>query len=247
MTVIQLILMQLVAHLVADFYLQSESFCAKKEAGIFSKQHVYHVIIVTIAAYVFSLNKCFCVSALIIGLSHWTIDTIKTYLTKKRQDIKSIVFFVDQGLHLLVISLVSWVYLRNYSPSYFFEFSLNTKLIAVIAAFLFCGKPANIFIRFIIDGFGLTLTKKSSGEIDPIAEKELENAGKLIGIAERYMALGLMLAGQFAAVGFIITAKSILRFNSPQKNEYILVGTLLSFGFAILIGLFITHFLVSVK
>jgi len=56
---------------------------------------------------------------------------------------------------------------------------------------------------------------------------------------ERFMTLALILSTQFAAVGLIIAAKSILRFNNQQKNEYILVGTLLSFGFAILIGVII--------
>jgi len=53
------------------------------------------------------------------------------------------------------------------------------------------------------------------------------------------MTLALILSSQFAAVGLIIAAKSILRFNAPQKNEYILVGTLLSFGFALLTGILI--------
>lgn len=40
--------------------------------------------------------------------------------------------------------------------------------------------------------------------------------------------------GEFAAVGLILPAKSILRFNGTQKSEYVLIGTLLSFGFAAL-------------
>ena len=67
----------------------------------------------------------------------------------------------------------------------------------------------------------------------------MQNAGKVIGVMERYMTLALILSSQFAAVGLIIAAKSILRFNAPQKNEYILVGTLLSFGFALLTGILI--------
>lgn len=93
--------------------------------------------------------------------------------------------------------------------------------------------------------FGLTIAKQpATGTTDSTSEKELENAGKVIGIVERFMALGLILAGQYGAVGLIIAAKSILRFNSPQKNEYILVGTLLSFGCAIMIGLLINQFII---
>ncbi len=46
-------------------------------------------------------------------------------------------------------------------------------------------------------------------------------------------------AGHYSIAGLLITAKSILRFRSTQKNEYILVGTMLSFGLAILTGILI--------
>jgi len=68
-------------------------------------------------------------------------------------------------------------------------------------------------------------------------EKSLPNAGKLIGISERLIALALILLGQYEAVGLIIAAKSILRFNATQKSEYVLVGTLLSFGIAVFTGI----------
>lgn len=59
-------------------------------------------------------------------------------------------------------------------------------------------------------------------------------------MVERILVLTLILVGQFSAVGFLIAAKSILRFNEYRKNEYILVGTLLSFGIAIVLGVLIS-------
>ena len=70
-------------------------------------------------------------------------------------------------------------------------------------------------------------------------EKSLPNAGKLIGITERLLTLSLILLGQYESVGLIIAAKSILRFNATQKNEYVLIGTLLSFGIATFTGIVI--------
>jgi hypothetical protein len=58
---------------------------------------------------------------------------------------------------------------------------------------------------------------------------------------ERFLVLSLVLIGQYSAVGLIIAAKSILRYKSTQKNEYILVGTLLSFGIAVLLGILISN------
>jgi hypothetical protein len=52
----------------------------------------------------------------------------------------------------------------------------------------------------------------------------------------------LILVNQFAAVGFIFAAKSILRFRDADKTEakteYLLIGSLMSFGIAILLGIF---------
>ncbi len=67
----------------------------------------------------------------------------------------------------------------------------------------------------------------------------LPNAGKLIGIVERFLALALIIMGQYAAVGLIIAAKSILRINGTQKSEYVLVGTLISFSIAVFSGILI--------
>ena len=244
MTVIQLIIMQFMAHLLSDFLLQSEKFCKAKEEKMLSKQHFLHALIVAFTAYIFSFDWYFAVSALIIGFSHLLIDILKSYYIIKKEARKPLLFFIDQLMHVFVLSLVSFIYIKNYNPNYIFDFSVDTKFLAIGAAFLFCTKPVNIIIRYIFELFGLSILKQpTNAATDSVTEKELENAGKVIGVTERFMALGLILAGQFGAVGLIIAAKSILRFNSPQKNEYILVGTLLSFGCAILIGLLITHVL----
>ena len=71
----------------------------------------------------------------------------------------------------------------------------------------------------------------------------LKDAGKWIGIAERVLIFSFVLLNQYEAIGFLIAAKSLLRFRegatAARQSEYVLVGTLLSYGFAILIGLLI--------
>lgn len=65
----------------------------------------------------------------------------------------------------------------------------------------------------------------------------------MIGVIERLIVLMLVLAGEFTAVGFLITAKSILRFSDldttykRKMTEFIIVGTMASFGWAIFVGL----------
>jgi len=241
MTVCQLILLLLMAHMVADFLLQSKKWCKEKEKHVITKQHILHAVIVSITAYGFSLDKCFGISALIIGFLHFVIDALKSYFVQKQEDQKALLFFVDQLLHILVLCIVSWLYLRFYVPERWFNVPISLYGMAIISAFLFCAKPANVVIKNVFSLLHLTISPADSTDKSTVPEKDLENAGKVIGIMERFMALALVLSGQYAAVGLIIAAKSILRFNNTQKNEYILVGTLLSFGFAILIGMVINH------
>jgi hypothetical protein len=60
---------------------------------------------------------------------------------------------------------------------------------------------------------------------------------------ERLFVLVFIVMGRWDAIGLLITAKSVFRFNdlkesnSRKLTEYILIGTLVSFGLAILAGL----------
>ena len=49
---------------------------------------------------------------------------------------------------------------------------------------------------------------------------------------------------QYEVIGFLIAAKSILRYEGVKtsKTEYVLIGSLLSFGVAIIIGITILKF-----
>ncbi|RZN42867.1 MAG: hypothetical protein EFT35_01600 [Methanophagales archaeon ANME-1-THS] len=72
-------------------------------------------------------------------------------------------------------------------------------------------------------------------------EGGLEGAGALIGILERLFTLTLVLVGQYMALGLILTAKSIARFEDLKNRkfaEYYLIGTLSSMLVAIFIGIF---------
>ncbi|MDZ7270858.1 MAG: hypothetical protein ONB17_04525 [candidate division KSB1 bacterium] len=65
-------------------------------------------------------------------------------------------------------------------------------------------------------------------------------AGALIGALERAMTITFVLLGQYTALGLILTAKSITRFEKLKDRrfaEYYLVGTLASMLWAILVGL----------
>ncbi len=69
----------------------------------------------------------------------------------------------------------------------------------------------------------------------------LKNGGRLIGQLERALIFLLILIGQPGGIGFLVAAKSILRFEEAKKQplaEYVLIGTLLSFTLAIAVSAF---------
>ncbi|MFW9927992.1 MAG: hypothetical protein ACFFD1_01215 [Candidatus Thorarchaeota archaeon] len=65
-------------------------------------------------------------------------------------------------------------------------------------------------------------------------------AGLVIGMLERTIILTLGLLNQYGAIAFVILAKTMARFKQLEERyfaEYYLIGTLLSFVFALMVVL----------
>jgi hypothetical protein len=240
----QLILFQFIAHLLADFIFQPHGWTLSKSSKIISWHHIYHVIVVFLFSWLLSFDFSFWKAALMLTLLHFITDVLKSYLQIRSRKLKEgkNYFFADQFVHLVILLSISIIYFQNYEFKPVYELPL--KHILIIAGFIFCAKPANIIIKNIFIAFSIETPHPNFYENSNEAVNEeitLPNAGKLIGIMERFLVLSLVLIGQYSAVGLIIAAKSILRYKSTQKNEYILVGTLLSFGIAVLLGILISN------
>jgi len=229
---IKLILLQFCAHLLYDFILQGQHLSDQKRSKIFSIYHLYHFIIVVLFSYLFSLDSGFWKAAIAIGFFHLLTDMLKSRLIINNKS-KNF-FFIDQFIHIIFIIAIVLVY-SHYSGINFI-YHLEIKIIAVITGFILCAKPANVIIRNIFDVSRIKVPSEKDNNQD---KDSLPNAGKLIGIAERFITLVLIMAGQYGAVGLILAAKSILRYNDIPKSEYVLIGTLLSFGIAIFTGVLI--------
>ena len=108
---------------------------------------------------------------------------------------------------------------------------------AVYTSVIFGGA---VLVRKILDGETLRLPGPT-GELD-----ESRRAGRCIGMLERAVILSLARAGAFTSIAFVLTAKSIARYKELEKREfaeYYLVGTLLSTLLAILGGLLLKFIL----
>ena len=223
----KLLILQLLAHLVSDFYLQTEKSCKDKADNAFKSRHLYvHSAITFACAWLFSMRWDFWWAALLVAVLHLVIDGLKSIFSDKKG-----AFFIDQLLHVVVIVAAVMLYNKVNAialPTWLPE--MNVLL--WIVAFVFCLRPANFFIKNVFKDARITVP--TNGE----ENQSLPNAGRVIGNVERLLTLVFVMLGQYEAIGFLLAAKSLLRFRETDtvKSEYVLVGTLLSFGMAILVG-----------
>ena len=164
--------------------------------------------------------------ALTIALSHLAIDLVKVYCPKGLWR-----FALDQAAHLAILAAVATEFdITTELPVQFVDYTGNFSMPLFILAVLLCIKPANVLIKLVLKRYQIGET---------LSCENIKNAGALIGNLERILTIIFVIIGRYEAIGFIIAAKSILRFKDTDtaKTEYVLAGTFLSFGIALLCGL----------
>jgi len=229
------IILQFIAHFLSDFTFQTNKIAVNKNAkGLKTKYLYIHILVTFLFSYLLSFQWNFIMGAVSIALLHFMIDATKSYAMQKKIFIKYL-FYIDQFLHFIIIILVVYFFQQKFTISD--NLDIEKKYLLAILGFIITAKPANILIKEIFKTFNISVG--DGGNIG-----DLPNAGKLIGIIERWLILIFVIIGQFEAVGFLLASKSILRYgdkdsNNPQKTEYVLIGTLLSFAIAVVVGLII--------
>lgn len=224
----------ILAHLLGDFILQPNSWVADKESKKLKSGYLYlHVLIHTVLSFIFLWNIQLWWIAALIGVSHFIIDAAK--LSFQTVQNKKNWFFADQALHLLVIVGISF-----YHNEFSFGFLKDLTFLKILGVALFLTTPASVIIRILLSSW--TPTPETAGSIQT---ESLSNAGKYIGILERLMVFTFIVVDHWEGVGFMVAAKSVFRFSDLAQakqrklTEYVLIGTLLSFGIAILTGIVI--------
>lgn len=226
----------ILAHLLGDFILQPNSWVADKEDRKLKSQYLYfHVLIHTILSFIFLWDTELWWIAVPVGISHFIIDACKlsfqTVKTKKRW------FFADQLLHVLVITGISF-----YFQEFNFDFLQNQIFLKTAMAALFLTTPASIFIKILLSSWTPAPENQSN-----LQTESLTSAGKYIGILERLLVFTFIVVNHWEGVGFMVAAKSVFRFSDLAQakqrklTEYVLIGTLLSFGIAVLMGILIKN------
>jgi hypothetical protein len=257
----------LLAHILTDFVCQNQKMVKSKNSdGLKSPYFWMHIALAGAITYVILMQWNKWLIPLFIIITHGVIDywkiqqekKMKTFNATRNNDLNkktgTAQFLLDQLLHLIII-ILAWLYLiRGFNEVIPFAVMLITEkeYITIITAIVIIVWPVGITIGKITEPFRkelnankVQLSKAINSQTD-----SLNKAGTYIGIFERLLVLIFILMGQYAAIGFLIAAKSVLRISKDgeddarKKTEYVLIGTLISFTIAILIGL-VTNFIIS--
>jgi len=224
----------LLAHLLGDFVFQPDKWVADKRVRKGKSGYLYlHVLVHFALAWLLT-------GSLLIGLwlalVHGIIDAVKLYAQNNRTERGW--FIGDQLLHLLSLIVIA-LFAADFNPA---NYSIDERFWIYATAVLLLTTPASVIIKKVISVW----TPDENGT----RESDLQNAGKYIGILERLFVYFFIITGNFASIGFLMAAKSIFRFgdltksNDRRLTEYVLIGTLMSFGLAIGVG-FATNYAVE--
>ncbi|MFV0270046.1 MAG: DUF3307 domain-containing protein [Draconibacterium sp.] len=228
-----MILLKLVfAHLLGDFILQPDAWVVAKEQKKWRAWQLYaHVGIHFALICLFVWQADFIAWTFLLTFLHFTTDILKLYFQKPSS--KRTWFFADQIIHLSAIVLI-WAWSQSVSLNVFSILG-NQNFLLLITCLYALTQPVSVLIRIIISKW---TPDTGSNNTD-----SLVSAGNFIGILERLFVFAFVIAGKWEAIGFLLAAKSIFRFGDLKEakdrklTEYVLIGTLLSFGIALLMGI----------
>jgi hypothetical protein len=182
-------------------------------------------------------------SYLLLGNPHWQIllgilatNTAMAAVEMRTSD-SVVPFALEQCAYLLVLVGLAWRFPGAATEGWWFKTDLSKWYFAVLSCIsgLVACVPAG---GILVGKFMLPFTDEVRN--DDIAG--LARGGRYIGWLERLLVLLLLMMDQPNGIGFLIAAKSILRFGEIRETgqrkvaEYIIIGTFASFGWVLFIS-----------
>jgi len=272
-----LLIRLILAHLLSDFILQPTKWAEAKDTKGFSTVYLYlHMLVTGIIAMLLVWDINWLLPIAVITVIHGLTDGIKGEVNKRflekspllkpsfkksflfKHFLNSVsplyLFVIDQIIHVLILGTV-WILVTNESIQFFTQFDIllqSQKLWLYLSGYTWITLPVAIIIGKITEGWSNELNAPQSPttpqQVSAKKEKSgLTNAGKWIGIIERILILTFVINLQFAAIGFMLTAKSVFRFGDlkdskdHKRTEYIIIGSFLSFLISILTGIVLNY------
>jgi len=226
----ELLIKIVLSHLLGDFVLQPDRMVKGIATKKFKSPYLYlHALIhLTIMLVLTGFERVYIFPITLLALTHLVIDSVtKILIVRKIKEIHNLI--LDQTLHALSI-FIFILYLFDVNINWQAVFSKNHYLLVIAMVFLL--STCSIIISKTMSLF----------DYNP-PNKGLEDAGKVIGLLERLFIFYFIVSGFWEGIGFLLAAKSIFRFGElkdgkdVKHTEYILIGTLLSFGLAMAVAI----------
>jgi hypothetical protein len=247
----------LLIHTICDFYLQTDRWVEAKKARTYRSPELYlHATLQGVAlllpAMALGIDWLSTVCLIVIvAVSHFIIDLWK--VTTPKGD-KLAYFVIDQALHVSVLAAIAFHVADGASIDAVLQHERFSDGVLVVFAYVLILKPTSIVIGAVLSKYPIVnsamdtdAVTDTDGVAEPVSDKTanvsgLVAGGELIGYLERLLILTFMLVGSYAAVGFVLAAKSIFRFGELNQSanrsmtEYVLIGSLISVVITTLIG-----------
>jgi hypothetical protein len=222
------------SHIITDFVFQPDAWVDDKKTNIWKSVKLYiHGCLAGILAYMFVGSWEILWLPIIVGATHIVIDG---YKSKFEENLT--IFLVDQVSHIIIL-ILCWIVIIQYNLQDVLELLRliisSDKFLIYLFAYSLILWPSSKLMKRILSSINVKF-----GENVDTGHK---NVGLWIGMIERILILTFILQNNYQIIGFLIAAKSIFRHryngikNSQVTIEYILLGTMLSFLIAIIVGL----------
>ena len=195
--------------------------------------------------------------AVLLGLL--LVTGIALHYLEKRQVLARSLRLVTLAVQIAVLSVffspLIGVSFNNDVISFLAGFGRYSILVSLVERFcrpetgvvlmggLLVANEANQLLRLMLGGLrvGPEAAAGKGGDLTPTGRREY-NTGRVIGILERIIVYIAVMAGQIAAIGFVLAVKGLARFKEMDHRpfaEYVLVGTLLSLLLAVSVAMLV--------
>jgi len=219
----------LLAHMLADFVFQTRYIVENKHRLPVLVLHGAIVLALAQAA----LGRVDSWELVALAALHVATDWLKVRLAPPGLA----AFLADQAAHLAAIAALGVLRPDLWAGGLWAGAAGLAALMAYLAGAILTVRAGGIAIGLMMRDYQHAALPEG-----------LPNGGRMIGTLERAMIFLLVLVGQPGGIGFLIAAKSVLRFDTASTNqrasEYVIIGTLASFGWA-LAGSYATLWLAS--
>ena len=233
----------LAGHIIGDFWLQTDVIVNNRKHSV--RWMFLHTGIVALTTW-FIVGDFANVGVLLaVFFAHTIIDGGKKIFENiqgadyTRANIN--ILLIDQILHITALFIIALI-LNSYSYYYSYWLELFSykylQLLVLVSGLILAVRAAGFLIE------------KHLAKFDLEPNEELKDGGQTIGRLERVLVFIFILAGSPEGIGFLIAAKSIFRIGELRKSEhrkqaeYIIIGSLYSFTYAIIIA-YITKYLIN--